>query len=625
MAIQRKWSMQHGRQSIGIAEIVLVLGLVCMPAAGRAAGKDASDQQISKYVEQLRGDSELAKEALQKVGSRAVPALAKALGDPELRVAAIEVLGLIGPDAKNAAPALLETFRDTDEDNVFFNPAREALTKIGPQALPALADALASTNRSIRAGAMEALSDMITPGQKLALPKKALKALIGMMSDTNRYVPRDAVRLIGSMKEDAKETVPILVSALKNGNNLMREAAASALGQICEEPKITVPALTQALKDIDHDVRDSAITSLHFMAASNKLGEYAKEAVPALVKAFETGDPDLSMAANALREIGPDAAAAIPILIKGLESKDEQRREMSALALGGVGYQAALPLLPLLKHKDSQVRLAAADLLRFTDFREGVPPSQLPILKASLERTQADLAKQRGIEKDVKDAVTDILREVRSVVLPLTAEEIEKSRNLIVQITGQLNGEQKIGSGIIFGFQNDRLYIATARHVCRSDLNVLEGPRVNIRSLPGEKLVAELLGNSDKELDLAVLVVRNVAKQGIRVENIPFNRKGDPGNLSAEDKVFALGLPLEKAGLPTQPDEFVKAVGFRLLIQSNNVKDGYSGGALFDSNWRLVGMIRAVDPPFAHAIAIDQIIAQLKEWHYPVNISGPGE
>jgi hypothetical protein len=52
------------------------------------------------------------------------------------------------------------------------------------------------------------------------------------------------------------------------------------------------------------------------------------------------------------------------------------------------------------------------------------------------------------------------------------------------------------------------------------------------------------------------------------------------------------------------------------------VKEGYSGGGLFDSNWLLVGMIRAVDPPFGYAISIDQIVAQLKDWGYPVNLLG---
>src|SRR5262249_3476078 len=47
---------------------------------------------------------------------------------------------------------------------------------------------------------------------------------------------------------------------------------------------------------------------------------------------------------------------------------------------------------------------------------------------------------------------------------------------------------------------------------------------------------------------------------------------------------------------------------------------GYSGGALFNANWQLVGMIRADEPPFAHALAIDQVLSQLKAWRYPVNL-----
>jgi S1-C subfamily serine protease len=204
---------------------------------------------------------------------------------------------------------------------------------------------------------------------------------------------------------------------------------------------------------------------------------------------------------------------------------------------------------------------------------------------------------------------------------PPTLDEIARCWNLIVQIEGEVNGQPVIGSGIIFGHKDDRLYIATAKHVVRRDLSKAGVWSVKSKSLrPGETLAAELTSDSSPGLDLAVLVVRDLQKYKIPIEAIPFARVGKPQSLQVNEKVYALGLSVTQGGEPVQSDEFLEASVSKLLFRSKTVREGYSGGALFNANWQLVGMIRADEPPFAHAIAIDQLLAQLKEWGYPVNL-----
>jgi S1-C subfamily serine protease len=176
------------------------------------------------------------------------------------------------------------------------------------------------------------------------------------------------------------------------------------------------------------------------------------------------------------------------------------------------------------------------------------------------------------------------------------------------------------GSGIIFGVANDRLYIVTAKHVVRQS-GQITGLKVSIKSLPGESLDAELADQSSSELDMAVVVVRDVQKYKIPVETIPFDRLGKPQSLQANEKVYALGLPGERKDETLQADEFMETAVPKVLFRSKTVRPGYSGGALFNSNWQLVGMIRADDPPFAHALIIDQVLTKLREWRYPVNLT----
>ncbi|MEZ4632091.1 MAG: hypothetical protein R2880_15505 [Deinococcales bacterium] len=57
-----------------------------------------------------------------------------------------------------------------------------------------------------------------------------------------------------------------------------------------------------------------------------------------------------------------------------------------------------------------------------------------------------------------------------------------------------------------------------------------------------------------------------------------------------------------------------------ITFQSGYIRAGASGGALFDENWHLVGMIIKDNGLNAQAIPIDLIIRQLQDWNIPVNL-----
>ena len=92
---------------------------------------------IPKHIEDFKDESEdgmvqaRAMYALVKIGAPAVPQLIEALesDDVSVRLMALNTLGLIGADAREAIPAIKKALQDPDAD--VRNRAKDALEKVG--------------------------------------------------------------------------------------------------------------------------------------------------------------------------------------------------------------------------------------------------------------------------------------------------------------------------------------------------------------------------------------------------------------------------------------------------------------------------------------------------------------
>src|SRR5262249_42074278 len=91
----------------------------------------------------------------------------------------------------------------------------------------------------------------------------------------------------------------------------------------------------------------------------------AKSAVPDLVKAMKDADPTVSWASiDALGQIGPDAAPAVPALIEALKGASTRGAAVDALGQLGSKARGAVPAPEkLLKGDDVGIRWAAASAL----------------------------------------------------------------------------------------------------------------------------------------------------------------------------------------------------------------------------------------------------------------------
>ena len=159
-------------------------------------------------------DDKVRRAAIRSLGgieaSVAVPALVKSLGDKcwEVRKAAVEALGDIGPAAQEAVPALVDALWDGPSVR---DTVPKALGDIGPAAqatVPALVRALGDWSETLQVAAAKALGH-IGPAAQEAVP-----ALVKAIGDRRMAVREAAVEALGHIGPAAQEAVPALVKAL---------------------------------------------------------------------------------------------------------------------------------------------------------------------------------------------------------------------------------------------------------------------------------------------------------------------------------------------------------------------------------------------------------------------------
>src|SRR5262249_17893148 len=149
--------------------------------------------------------------------------------EPAVRRAAAEALGLIGPHALAAVPALLRALEGPDADRYVVS---EALARVGPGALPRLLDSLADANPDVRSGAAQARGGG-GRGPHPAVPR--LVATLRARAPDVRYWAAEALGQVGRAAE------PALRAALADAEAGIRVLAAMALWLIDPRPEPALP------------------------------------------------------------------------------------------------------------------------------------------------------------------------------------------------------------------------------------------------------------------------------------------------------------------------------------------------------------------------------------------------
>jgi HEAT repeat protein len=157
--------------------------------------------------------------------------------------------------SERAVPRLMELFRSTEE----IDPDTEgatALRRIGPAAVPALAEALRDTNPEVRRETAHVLQRM-GPEAKGAVP-----ALAEALGSSERSLRESAAAALRAMGPEAVGAVPELVRGLEVGDDSFRITCCRTLVTIGSEAREAIPALEERTHDEDQEVRDAAAQAL---------------------------------------------------------------------------------------------------------------------------------------------------------------------------------------------------------------------------------------------------------------------------------------------------------------------------------------------------------------------------
>ncbi len=173
-------------------------------------------------------------------------------------------------------------------------------------------------------------------------------------------------------------SVPVLIDALGDQDPSVRKKTARALEEIGSDAKDAVPALTEVLKDNDFNVRQAAadaLEAIELMGISGKDDE-AKRKVRLLVNTTRLEIDNWMIrleAVNRLADLGHEAADALPELISIIEDRSDWRDHYynqvlkgAVIALGNIGPEAraANPaLIKLMDNKDYEIRLEVVKAL----------------------------------------------------------------------------------------------------------------------------------------------------------------------------------------------------------------------------------------------------------------------
>jgi HEAT repeat protein len=276
---------------IGVVIVVVLVVVALYEPTGIVRGFARGEpffenRPASTWAKRLHDENPKAKEdarrSLKNGGPAAVIVLAAIVQAPAgewesgpVRVLAADLLAEAGPNAAAAIPALTEALADRDPS--VRSHAAEALGTVGPNDPRAV---IALTAQLGTADALAAAKGLAKCGAA-ALP--ATGALVKLLKSPDAEVRWNAVKTLGKIR--AADALEPLMEALADSNDLVREHAAESLGDLGPAAAPAVGRLTETLKDPYVKARRDAARALGL------IGPAAKPAVPAL-QSLAKDDPE---------------------------------------------------------------------------------------------------------------------------------------------------------------------------------------------------------------------------------------------------------------------------------------------------------------------------------------------
>jgi HEAT repeat protein len=252
----------------------------------------------------VRKDAYEALQVLGPDGKDALPALQRALKHKQAaeRTRAVLALTSFGPDCKEARDLLLDLARN-DKDLTNRRRAMSALPRLQPASAdirPLLHDALNDVDPVLRLMAADWLWHLD--------PKdpRPLKIVVSSLTETGGAFY--GFQILQHRHDPGMAARPVLTELLGHKNYTYRLWAIQTLDRLGVDSKEHQQKLVAALNDPEGLVRVAAARALR------KVGVAEKAAVASLVKSLAARDKFSLSYATALAEYGPAAKSAIPLI-----------------------------------------------------------------------------------------------------------------------------------------------------------------------------------------------------------------------------------------------------------------------------------------------------------------------
>ncbi len=338
----------------GSRRILLVFALCLPPAAaqdGATAGRTGSPiaNLKAKDLETRRDAANRMSRAKRDLQREALPVLIELLmkeKDGQVRLAVLDAVTALGPDAAAAVPALVHTLR-TDYGGLRQEELHQdyrsavALAAIGKPSVEGLRGLLKEKKESVRAEVVMALG-RIGPDAQAAVPD-----LIPLLGDKSERIRQEASRALGRI---GPEAVPPLLAAASDRNPIVRAHAVQGLGYLPRPAGRVIEAVIKGARDTAPAVREGAIEALaRFRLPDDALLPLAKDSLAHPDGRVRLAVVDLVVGRKALlARLAPDLEALAA-------SRDEGTAHHAAFLLARTGPDSVPRLLNALRQKTSHI------------------------------------------------------------------------------------------------------------------------------------------------------------------------------------------------------------------------------------------------------------------------------
>jgi HEAT repeat protein len=287
--------------------------------------------------------------------------------DPDryVRNNAAAALGGFGTKAIGAIPALIGALKESlPEDEVYGTLGRtaaRALASIGAPSVPALLDVFQSKKESLdaRKEAAYSLGQLNKQILRKGLIPSVLPVLAEALKDPDPSIRISTLQALKEFGQAAQKALPALEQLVKKDLPEVGIWGAEAMYFIDRKNRTSIPFLFQCLKQSQYR-RLSLLGSLGDVHSMNSL------ALPAnLVLILEENHKQIliDLVCDALAGIGPDAEAAVPILIELLVDERENTNYEARNAIERIGKPAIPALVKASKNPNKRIAEEVAPIL----------------------------------------------------------------------------------------------------------------------------------------------------------------------------------------------------------------------------------------------------------------------